>query len=74
MGEEVAETFFRSVHSLKSSSQFIGASALADLCLKLEIECKKNEVCSGSLLSLSLQVRKYAKELDGQVTGYLSMQ
>lgn len=73
IGEEVEETFFRSVHSLKSSSQFIGASVLADLCLKLETECKQNEFCSGSLLSLSLQVRKYAKELDGQVTNYLSM-
>ena len=73
LGEGITETFFRSVHSLKSSSQFIGASALSDLCLQLETECKNNEVCSGHLLSLALKVRKYVKELDGQVAGYLSV-
>jgi histidine phosphotransfer protein HptB len=51
---------YEAIHSLKGASANIGATRLADMCLKLQMECKANRISSNELLIQMVQEEQQA--------------
>lgn len=57
---------YEAIHSLKGASANIGAIRLAELCLKLQMECKAGRISSNDLLIQMIH------EEQQQISDYLS--
>lgn len=51
---------YEAVHSLKGASANIGASRLAEMCLKLQTECKANRISQNELLIQMIEEEQQA--------------
>jgi HPt (histidine-containing phosphotransfer) domain-containing protein len=59
---------YESIHSLKGASANLGASRLAELCLKLQMECKAGRIRNADVL-----IQSIAEEV-ARVNAYLQTQ
>lgn len=71
LGKVVNATFYRTVHSLKAASQFIGAERVAEEALALEMECKNGAVCSVAITTMAADLQLQLKDINTQITHYL---
>ncbi|MGY3686983.1 Hpt domain-containing protein [Vibrio coralliilyticus] len=71
LGEVVNATFYRTVHSLKAASQFVGAERVAEEALALETACKDGAVCNGAITTMATDLQLQLKDINTQITHYL---
>ncbi len=71
LGEAINETFYRTTHSLKAASLYIGADCIAEEAQALEAACKVSAVCNVEIHRMAVDLQLQLKEINTQITHYL---